>query len=128
MRCGEAAASDFLYRTGQPCDDDVLAGGDKFDEVAGAVEQRTGRETSGKINRHDAREMAGPFAFHEILIVARRHNVASAKISFIDPIFVMQDVIFAATTKAAIKNVIATFEREPHAFPNDERARAKLFT
>src|SRR5947208_17160256 len=99
VRRGEAAASDFLYRTGRPCDDDVLAGGDKFDEVAGAVEQRTGRETSGKINRHDGWEMAGPFAFHEILIVASGDNMASAKVGFVNPIFVEQDMIFAATAE-----------------------------
>ena len=102
---GEAAASDFLYRARKPCDHDVLPGCDEFDEVAGAVEKAraiSARGTPCKVYGDDGREMAGPFAFHEILIVAGGDDMASSKVGFVDPIFVVQHVIFAAATEAAI--------------------------
>jgi len=142
IRCSEAAASDFLYRTGEPCNDYVLAGRDEFDEVAGSVEKfivarrefpraagfRTAREGARptKIHRYDRRKMSRPFAFHEVLVVAGGDDVASAKIRFIYPILVVEHMIFATTTEAAVENVVSAFEREPYAFANDERARAEL--
>ena len=66
--------------------------------------------------------------FHEILVVAGCDDVASAKISFVDPIFVVEDMIFATATKAAIENVITSLQRQPHAFADDQCARAQLFS
>ncbi len=142
VRRGEAAASDFLYRAGEPRDDDVLAGSDEFDEVARAIEKfvvvgrargpvriaaRAVRSARRKVHRDDGWEMARPFAFHEVLIIASGDDVASANVGFVDPIFVVQDMIFATTTETAVENVVATFQREPHAFADDECARAELF-
>lgn len=82
----------------------------------------------GEVDGNDGREMAGPFAFHEILVVAGRDDVAAAEVSFVDPIFIQQDVVFAGAAKAAIQDVIAAFEGEADAFADDKRAGAKLFT
>lgn len=70
--------------------------------------------------------MSRPFPLHEVLVIASGDDVASTQVSFIDPIFVMQDMIFAATTEAAVENVVTAFEREPHAFADNQRARAQL--
>jgi len=46
--------------------------------------------------------MPRPLAFHEILIVAGRDDVAPLEVGFVNPILVLQDVVFAATAKTAI--------------------------
>src|SRR6266481_4585550 len=127
--CGEAAPSNLLYRASQPCNDYVLAGCDEFDEIARPIEKRLTISTRGgpcKVHRNHAREMSRPLALHEVLIIARGDDMASAQVGFVDPIFVVQDVIFAATTKAAVENVVTAFQGQPHAFANDECARAEL--
>lgn len=141
MWSGEAAASDFLDCAGEPCDYDVLAGRNEFDEITGTevetlrrhdlaapgdISARRNACPTSKIDGNDGWEMAWPFPFHEILVVAGGDNVASAKISFINPILVVQDMVFAATTEAAIEDVVAAFESQPHAFANDESAGAEL--
>lgn len=129
VRRGETAARDFLYCTRKPRNHNVLPGRNKFDEVAWTIKKRrsiSARRAPAKVHRNNSRKMSRPLAFHEILVIAGRDDVASAQIRFIDPIFVMQHMIFATTTKAAVENVIPAFQSQPYAFADNQRARPQL--
>src|SRR5438445_1190824 len=110
MRRREAAAGDFLAAASDPCDFDILAACGKLDQLAEAAVKPLGLRTIGEVHRNDRGEMARPFALHKILIVARGDDVPAEDISFIDPIFVEQDLVFAATAETAIEDMIAAFE------------------
>ena len=70
--------------------------------------------------------MSGPFASHEVLVVASSDNVTAQDIGLINPILVEQDLIFAPATKTAVQNVVAFFQCLPGAFTDDLGAGTQL--
>ena len=70
--------------------------------------------------------MTGPFASHEVLVVAGSDNVTAQNIGLINPIFVEQDLIFAPATKTAVQNMVTFFQRLTGAFTDDLGAGTQL--
>src|SRR5687768_140247 len=70
--------------------------------------------------------MAGPLTFHEIVIVACRHDMAAFHIGLVDPVLILQHLVLPAATEAAVQNVVAALECLARAFANDRRARAQV--
>jgi len=123
---GEAAASDFLFRAAAPGDFDILTARGEFDEVTAPRKESVGLVTLGESGGNDGGEITGPLTLEVILVVAGGDDVTAADVGAVDPIFVLQDVVFATATKAAIQDVIASFQGLASAFANDEGARAEL--
>ena len=119
---GKAAAGDFLFCPAAPGDFDVLTAGGEFDEVTASGKENLRLFALGEGGGDDCGKIPGPFALEIILVVAGSDNVPAADVSAIDPILILQDVVFAPTTEAAIEDVIAFFESLASAFANDEGA------
>ena len=52
--------------------------------------------------------------------------MATEVVSFINPVFVDQHLVFAATAETAVQNVVAALQRLAGALSDDERARAEI--
>ena len=98
----ETAATDFFETAIQPGNFDVQPPGGKFDQVSNPAEKCINLSASGKIYRKHGREMSGPFAFDQALVVARGDDMAASDIGLIDPILEEQHMILPSAPKATI--------------------------
>src|SRR5438105_626178 len=126
MRGGETAAGHFLYSPVQPGHFDVLPARAKLDEITRTIIERLPIIDTGKVHSNNAGKVPRPFAFHEIDIVASGNNMPAPDVGFIDPIFVLQNMVFPATPEAAIEDMIAAIQSLTDAFANNRGARAQL--
>lgn len=123
---GEAAAGDFLAAAAAPGDVEVVTASGKFDELARAIEKRLGIGRASEVDSDHRRKVSRPFAFEEVVVVARGDDVAAHEVGFIDPVLVLQDLVFAAATETAMENVVTAIERLAHTFANDGGAGTEL--
>src|SRR5262249_17583211 len=123
VRGGEAAARYFFSATAKPGDFEVLAAGGEFNHLAKPAEEGFRLIGAGKVDRNDGGEMAGPFTPEEILVVAGSDNMPAQEIGFVNPIFIEENLVFAAAAEAAVEDVVTALERLAHSFPDDECAR-----
>jgi hypothetical protein len=61
------------------------------------------------------------------MVVAGRHNMPAPEVGVVNPIFVKQDVVIPAATKAAIQYVIPALQGLPRTLADDHRSRSQLF-
>src|SRR5437660_2974955 len=99
MRRGETASGHLLATAAEPCHFDILPTRAKLNQLTEAAIKQLGLRTLRKIDRNNRWKMAGPFAFHEVLVVARRNNMPALHVCFIDPILIEQHLVFAPAAK-----------------------------
>src|SRR5262245_36016872 len=105
MRRGKAAAGDFLPPSLKPCHVDILAARCEFYQLSKPAKKDLRLGTSRRLHCDDRGKMTGPFAFQKIFVIARGDNMAAKRVSFVDPVFIQQYLVFAPATEAAVQDV-----------------------
>src|SRR6267142_5939737 len=102
MRYRKAAAGDFLDPATHPGYFQVPAARKKFNQLSRLIKKQVGLITIGESYCDYRRKVAWPFPLHEISVVAGGYYVAPLEVGFIDPVFVLQDMIFTRAAETAV--------------------------
>src|SRR3954468_13640405 len=109
-----------------PRQGDIDAASGELDKVTRLVEEGVVLIEPSHVRSDDAGKVARPFRRSEIVVVTSRDDVDTFEESFVDPFLVLKDVLRQTATEPAIQDVIATIDRLPHSFTDDDGARTKV--